>query len=86
VDLIDQAAIQFRGSLATASAGTTIGSIKFTWYIRFHGRTRAAGGQIVKPKQPLLGEDKENLEPQASEMSYAELQAQVASMMGNRKQ
>jgi len=86
VPSIDQAAIQFRGVLTQAVASTTVGSIKFTWYIRFHGRTRSDGQGIVKPKQPLLGEDKENLEPQASEMSYAELQAQVATMMGNRKQ
>jgi len=79
----DQGALQFRGLLANApGVGTTVGNIKFTWYIRFHGRTRTSNvGRITAQRES----DKENQEPQASEMSYADLQAQVAQMMGNRK-
>jgi len=74
VSLADQGVVQFRGLLGVpVAAGTTVGNIKFTWYIRFHGRTRP-GGLGLKPKASLMGsEDKENEEPQASEMSYADL-------------
>ena len=60
--LQDQGALQFRGVLATAPAlGTTVGNIKFTWYVRFHGRTRSANQGIIRPLQSK--EDKENQEP-----------------------
>jgi len=69
-ELQDQGVMQFRGVLATTPpVGTTVGNIKFTWYVRFHGRTRAAGAGIEKA---LLGKNEEQ-EPQASEMSYADL-------------
>jgi len=87
IPLTDQGVVQFRGLLgASVPAGTTVGNIKFTWYIRFHGRTRPGGlGLKLKCNEPLMGsEDKENEEPQASEMSYADLQNQVASMMQQR--
>jgi len=68
----DQGIMQFRGILGTApAANTTVGSIKFTWYVRFHGRTRVAGAGFKVPK--VIDENKENAEPQASEMSYADL-------------
>lgn len=82
IPLADQGIMQFRGLLgAPVAAGTTVGNIKFTWYIRFHGRTRP-GGLGLKQKRESLS-CKENMDPQ-SEMSYADLQAQVATMMGNR--
>jgi len=81
----DQGVVQFRGVLAQPiAAGITVGNIKFTWYVRFHGRTKRAG--IVR--SPLMNfaskfENKENQDPQedVSQMSYAELQAQVKSML-----
>jgi len=74
--LTDQGMMQFRGILGVAPAnGTTVGSIKFTWYVRFHGRTRAAGAGQRLPLSLFASstENKENEEPQ-SEMSYADLQ------------
>jgi len=72
----DQGMIQFRGILGTApTAGTVVGSIKFTWYVRFHGRTKPAGLVLRQPKA-----NKENEDPQ-SEMSYADLQHQVQQLM-----
>jgi len=57
VALADQGIVQFRGLLANnAAAGTTVGNIKFTWYVRFHGRTRPLG---VGVKQPLLGKNED---------------------------
>ncbi len=81
----DQGVVQFRGVLAQPiAAGITVGNIKFTWYIRFHGRTKRAG--VVRA--PLMNfaskfEEKENQDPQedVSQMSYSELQAQVKSML-----
>lgn len=55
------------------AANTTVGSIKFTWYVRFHGRTRAAGAGIRFGIPKVMPENKENEEPQSSEMSYADL-------------
>jgi len=80
----DQGVVQFRGVLAQPiAAGIAVGNIKFTWYIRFHGRTKKAG--VVRA--PLMNfaskfDNKEN-DPQeeVSQMSYAELQAQVKSML-----
>ena len=84
----DQGIVQFRGVLAQPiAAGVSVGSIKFTWYVRFHGRTKRAG---IVSKTPLMNfaskfesEEKENQDPQedVSQMSYAELQAQVKSML-----
>ena len=75
--LNEQGIVQFRGVLgAPPATGTTVGSIKFTWYVRFHGRTRASG-----PTRQMPQEAKENAEPQASEMSYADLQEHVKSLM-----
>jgi len=49
VSLADQGIVQFRGLLGAAvAAGTTVGNIKFTWYVRFHGRTRPGGIGIAK--------------------------------------
>jgi len=46
----DQGIVQFRGVLGAAPvAGQVVGSIKFTWYVRFHGRTKPAGLVIPKP-------------------------------------
>ncbi len=81
----DQGVVQFRGVLAQPiAAGVTVGNIKFTWYVRFHGRTKKAGVTLA----PLMNfaskfENKENIDPQedVSQMSYAELQAQVKSML-----
>lgn len=42
----DQGMIQFKGQTDGAAGpgnANIIGSIKFTWYCRFHGRTRAIG-------------------------------------------
>jgi len=40
----DQGIVQFRGVLAASTTTPQIvGSIKFTWYVRFHGRTKPAG-------------------------------------------
>jgi len=68
-----------------------VGNIKFTWYVRFHGRTRATNEvrltKMVAPIKAQRESDKENMDPQeVSEMSYADLQQQVMSLMGNRKQ
>ena len=93
IPLGDQGIIQFRGAIAAppAAGAVTVGNIKFTWYVRFHGRTRPAGPALlpkyVAPKKVQRESDKENEDPQeASEMSYADLQQQVMSLMGNRKQ
>jgi len=85
IGLNDQGAVQFRGLLGTAAAaGTTVGNIKFTWYVRFHGRTRPGGTGM---KSQFQSENKENAEPQHSEMSYADLQEHVKNLMveTNRK-
>jgi len=54
-----------------------VGNIKFTWYVRFHGRTRSSGIGIK-----ATNENKENVEPQNSEMSYADLQEHVKQLIG----
>ena len=45
VPLADQGILQFRGEVVTAAgqASTQVGNIKFTWYVRFHGRSRPTG-------------------------------------------
>jgi len=58
----DQGVLQFRGIVSpTPVASTSVGSVKFTWYVRFHGRTKKAG--IVKMPEV----------PAQTEMSYADL-------------
>jgi len=44
--------------------GTVVGNVKFTWYVRFHGRTRKAQAGIIGPR---VGDAAESM------MSYAEL-------------
>jgi len=65
--------IQFRAETDNNTANATLGNIKFTWYVRFHGRTRPA----VVAKKGLPIEDNEAC---VSMMSYAELQAAMTKM------
>jgi len=84
----DQGIIQVK-AVGVINAGTAIGSVKYTWYVRFHGRTRNQVLAQVKPvslfrdkmgeAQPVPQEAAESM------MSYAELQAQVAEMSMNRR-
>jgi len=61
----DQGIVQFRGIVdANLPNGTVVGNVKFTWYVRFHGRTRKAQASIINPR---VGEAAESM------MSYADL-------------
>lgn len=44
----DQGVIQVK-AIGVIPAGTACGSIKYTWYVRFHGRTRNQSLAQVKP-------------------------------------
>ena len=59
-----------------AGTETSVGSIKFTYYVRFHGRTRAT------PPSRVVGATNQPKEVAESMMSYADLQAQLAAMCG----
>jgi len=57
------------------NAGTSVGSAKFTWYVRFHGRTR---NQALQSQRGFLSAEYAKAVPQEaaeSMLSYADLQA-----------
>lgn len=75
--------LQVRCVAPELEAGDIIGNVKWTWYVRFHGRTRT----VLPPAQILKRAGiKQNVPKQApqeaaeSMMSYADLQAELAAM------
>ncbi len=71
----DQGIIQVK-CVGVIPATTPVGSVKFTWYVRFHGRTRNQG--LTTQLNPFRKVDiPANVPQEAAEsmMSYADLQA-----------
>ncbi len=68
----DQGVLQFRGFVTGAGTDQVVGNIKYTWYVRFHGRTRGAGTISPKYIKPVKAVNEEDCGAESS-MSYAEL-------------
>jgi len=66
--------IQFRGLAPSSGVGDQVGNVKWTWYVRFHGRTQAVLVDLQAQRGPQ-GQTVQKVPQEAAEsmMSYADL-------------